>query len=420
MPASPRRRIRRGGCVEPRSGATPPRSRTPAPVELPPVAGADPRQRGAGARRAPRRRPGGGACACACPALCGRTGTTRPDRNGGARAAGRDHADRHAERDRRRIATDLQASVVAARQQRRGPAGADRLAPWRRPARAAAAAGRGAGRAAYPDDEVDWRARAGWSTEISDCPQPARRAGPGGAAVAAAPGAIRTAMELPQPGAVADGDRRPDAGDDMPACRPDGALLTLVGDLRSGRGARPAGEVLGAWTGRGGQQVPEVPAYPAGPLVLVDRPGAVQTNIRLGGPALPRSDDATPRCSSPTSSSAGTSPPGWSTTSVRTRATRTRRAAPIEHAVATSRFTVAADVATEVTGPGAAGDVYELGRMSVLPVSAEELDAARQYAVGTMALIERDVGRPGVGAVGARRKRARSTTCASTRRRWGG
>jgi len=43
-------------------------------------------------------------------------------------------------------------------------------------------------------------------------------------------------------------------------------------------------------------------------------------------------------------------------------------------------------VATEVTAPALLETQYELGRIASLPVSVEEVDAVRQYAIGTLAL----------------------------------
>ena len=45
-----------------------------------------------------------------------------------------------------------------------------------------------------------------------------------------------------------------------------------------------------------------------------------------------------------------------------------------------------ADVATEVTGPAFLETWYELGRMALAQVSEEELDGARRYVLGSMAL----------------------------------
>jgi predicted Zn-dependent peptidase len=58
----------------------------------------------------------------------------------------------------------------------------------------------------------------------------------------------------------------------------------------------------------------------------------------------------------------------------------------VDHQAAGSSFLVEADVATEVTGPALLETWYELGRMALLPVTEAELDAARRYVLGSMAL----------------------------------
>jgi predicted Zn-dependent peptidase len=58
----------------------------------------------------------------------------------------------------------------------------------------------------------------------------------------------------------------------------------------------------------------------------------------------------------------------------------------VDHQVAGSSFLVEADVATEVTGPALLETWYELGRMALAPVTEAELDGARRYVLGSMAL----------------------------------
>jgi predicted Zn-dependent peptidase len=58
----------------------------------------------------------------------------------------------------------------------------------------------------------------------------------------------------------------------------------------------------------------------------------------------------------------------------------------VEHPPAGSRVTLAVDVATAVTAPALLETWYELGRIATLPVSQGELDQARRYAVGSLAL----------------------------------
>jgi zinc protease len=58
----------------------------------------------------------------------------------------------------------------------------------------------------------------------------------------------------------------------------------------------------------------------------------------------------------------------------------------VDHLAASSSVLVEADVATEVTGPALLEIWYELGRMALLPITEAELDAARRYVLGSMAL----------------------------------
>jgi zinc protease len=129
-----------------------------------------------------------------------------------------------------------------------------------------------------------------------------------------------------------------------------------------------------------------VPPPVPGPLQVVDRPGAVQSNLRLGGPAPSRTDPdlAAVRLANMVY--------GGYFSSRLVENIRERRGysysprSSVDHLAAASSFLVEADVATEVTGPAFLETWYELGRMALAPVSAEELDGARRYVLGSMAL----------------------------------
>jgi predicted Zn-dependent peptidase len=166
-----------------------------------------------------------------------------------------------------------------------------------------------------------------------------------------------------------------------------GGLLILVGDLRPAKALDAAEAALGSWIGA--TSVPRLPVLPPvepGPIVLVDRPGAVQSNIRIGGPALTRRDAGLPALSLANMIFGGYfssrlvenirerkgytySPRSW-----------------IDHQSLGSALTITADVGTEVTAPALLETRYELGRMATLSVSAEELNSARRYLIGTTAL----------------------------------
>ncbi|WP_264763651.1 M16 family metallopeptidase, partial [Frankia gtarii] len=167
---------------------------------------------------------------------------------------------------------------------------------------------------------------------------------------------------------------------------PAGAILTLVGDVSPERALNAVSAALGDWSGRPAAGAPPLPELRTGPIVIVDRPGAVQTNIRLGGAALDRSTPGYPA-----QRLASTIFGGYFSSRLvnNIREDKGYTYSPrssIDHYQVGSRFTVAADVATEVTGPALLEILYELGRLAVLPPTQDELDAARQYAVGTLAI----------------------------------
>src|SRR5688500_13164529 len=156
-------------------------------------------------------------------------------------------------------------------------------------------------------------------------------------------------------------------------------LLILVGDLRPAKALDAAEATLGSWTGAGKvSRLPALPAIEPGPILLVDRPGAAQSNIRIGGPGLTRRDAGLPALLLANMIFGGYfssrlvenirerkgytySPRSW-----------------IDHQRLGSVLTIQADVGTEVTAPALLEMRYELGRMATLPVTTDELDSARR------------------------------------------
>jgi len=169
--------------------------------------------------------------------------------------------------------------------------------------------------------------------------------------------------------------------------RPAGSLLVLAGDLEVDATMAAAAEAFGPWEAGGGQSdlpAPQITTPPS--FLVVDRPGAVQTNVRLGGPALARTDPDYPALAL-----AVTVYSGYFTSrlndNIREQKGYTYGAhSRIEHRRMASQITVSADVGREVTAAALVEVFYELGRMVSLPVSQAELDAARRYVQGTLAM----------------------------------
>ncbi|MDQ6874264.1 MAG: insulinase family protein [Actinomycetota bacterium] len=195
------------------------------------------------------------------------------------------------------------------------------------------------------------------------------------------------AGEIPQVEAVAAVTRGPLATLHRTRVVPEGSALVLVGDLPPARMLDRVEQALSIWDTAGRAHAPgRLPTIQPGPLVLVDRPESVQSNLRIGGPALPRQDEDYAAMQLANMIFGGY----FSSRLVENiREDKGYTYSPhcgIEHSVAGSSFVVEADVATGVTAPALLETRYELGRMANVPVTQDELDNARQYAIGTLAL----------------------------------
>jgi len=169
---------------------------------------------------------------------------------------------------------------------------------------------------------------------------------------------------------------------------PNNAVLVIVGDFDAATMKSEVAKAFGSWK--------KVPLPPAPKLVLpvrdkrqiyvIDRPGSVQSTILIGAPAPPRrSADYIPlrttnmiyggafysRLTRNIRESKGYTYSPFSTADL-------RRAA--------GAFTAGASVRNEVTGPTILEMLYELDRMRVEPVTAEELQSAKTYSIGGMEL----------------------------------
>lgn len=168
---------------------------------------------------------------------------------------------------------------------------------------------------------------------------------------------------------------------------PAGSVLVLVGAVRPERALDAAEESLAGWTGGEGGTVLATPA-PAepGPVVLVDRPGAVQTNIRLGGRALARAEPGYPALAVANLIFGGYASSRLFDNIRERRGYTYSPRSSLDHHRAVSQLSVVADVATEVTAPALVEIRYELARMASAAVHPAELDDARRYLPGTLAL----------------------------------
>ncbi|TQS42316.1 M16 family metallopeptidase [Cryptosporangium phraense] len=168
---------------------------------------------------------------------------------------------------------------------------------------------------------------------------------------------------------------------------PAGSVLVLVGSIDPAATLDLVERTLGDWAPTGSaHRTPPAPALTTGPLLLVDRPGSVQSSLRVALPALPRANPEYAAFQLANLIFGGY----FSSRLVENiREDKGYTYSPhssVDHSAAGSMTLVGADVATEVTAPALLEIEYELGRIATLPPTAEELEQARQYAIGTLAL----------------------------------
>jgi zinc protease len=169
--------------------------------------------------------------------------------------------------------------------------------------------------------------------------------------------------------------------------RPAEATLVIVGDLAARKAIDIAADALAGWTGAARRgRVPALAPVRPQPLLLIDRPGSVQTSLRFGGDALPRRDPGYAALQLANLAFGGYFSSRWIENIREDKGYTYSPRSALEHSALGSSVTLSADVATDVTGPALVETFYELGRISSLPITANELESVRQYAIGTQAL----------------------------------
>lgn len=169
---------------------------------------------------------------------------------------------------------------------------------------------------------------------------------------------------------------------------PEGSVLVAVGDVDPDALGRLVDEAFGSWQGsrRGGDlEPPPAPRRHRG-VVLLDRPGAVQSNVRVGTRCAGRHDAGFPALAL-----ASTVLGGHFTSRLvdnlreRHGYTYSPRSGIDEHRLGAA-FAIRAEVGTEVTAAALAEIHYELARLATTEVPEDELDAARRYTAGVLSM----------------------------------
>ncbi|MDN3243182.1 M16 family metallopeptidase [Glycomyces tritici] len=167
--------------------------------------------------------------------------------------------------------------------------------------------------------------------------------------------------------------------------QPKGARLVIVGDIDPEQTATDVEKAFESWSGSAGPGLPEpLPELEPGPLVLADRPGSVQSSIRVACGAVGRThpDNAAQHL-------AVMALGGYSISRLVSNLRETKGFgyslwAYVDQLPVGSVQLIGVDVATDVTAAALAEILGELRGMTERPVDEEELRSARGFALGAM------------------------------------
>ncbi|MGX7825095.1 M16 family metallopeptidase [Actinokineospora sp. 24-640] len=166
---------------------------------------------------------------------------------------------------------------------------------------------------------------------------------------------------------------------------PRGSVLVVVGDLTPQDVVSRVDAALGGWVSeRSASVLPPLPELVPGELVLVGRPGAVQSQLRLSAQAIPRTD---PRYAA--LQLANLAFGGFFSSrlveNIREDKGYTYHARSYsEFSPSGATLLVETDTANAVTAGALLEIRYELGRLALRPPTESEVETVRQYAVGLL------------------------------------
>ena len=169
---------------------------------------------------------------------------------------------------------------------------------------------------------------------------------------------------------------------------PNAAHLIVVGDIEVEKTFAEIEKAFGSW--KSGTVPPEdnppVPKRDKRQIHFVNRPGSIQSAIYIGNVSIPRKDKDYFAIRTANIIYGGSF---YSRLTRNIRETKGYTYSPFSSAntqAKTGSFLAGAFVRNEVTGPTLLEIFYELDRMRVLPVSDEELSAAKEYSTGNFSV----------------------------------
>jgi predicted Zn-dependent peptidase len=169
------------------------------------------------------------------------------------------------------------------------------------------------------------------------------------------------------------------------AVLPLGSTLVLVGDVDPEATLDSVAAALAGWDRPGtAAELPPLPALSGRDLLLVDRPGAVQSQLRLSAAAVSRVDPSYPAVQLANLVFAGYFSSRLVENIREDKGYTYAAHSYLEFSPCGATVLVETDVTTEVTAAALLETRYELARLSVVPPTEAEIESARRYAIGSL------------------------------------
>lgn len=166
---------------------------------------------------------------------------------------------------------------------------------------------------------------------------------------------------------------------------PRGSVLVFVGDVEPDTAIAKIGAALSGWqSDRSAVELPDLPEVVGADVLFVPRPGAVQSQLRLSAQAIARTDPRYPALQLANLVFGGFFSSRLVENIREDKGYTYHARSSLEFTVSGATLLVDSDTASEVTAPALLEMRYELGRLGVVPPTAEEVETVRQYAIGSL------------------------------------
>jgi zinc protease len=169
------------------------------------------------------------------------------------------------------------------------------------------------------------------------------------------------------------------------AVLPSGSVLVLVGDVDPERAVDEIAAKLADWSStESARALPPLPEVTGGDLLLVHRPGAVQSQLRLSAQAVSRTDPRYPALQLANLAFGGFFSSRLVENIREDKGYTYHARSYLEFTPSGATLLIDSDTASEVTAAALLEVRYELGRLGLVPPTGSEVDTVREYAIGSL------------------------------------